>query len=289
MGLTIPPKFINVWGDMVAEIGWIRLDRQIKNHWLWEEKPFDKKSAWIDLLLTANHEDKKFLLGNELIEAKRGEIVTSEVKLAERWGWSRKKVRIFFELLESDGMIVKKSDTRKTVLVIINYSKYQDINKDTLPKESEKRDSERNSQRTGLNADEMGICSNSSYEEGPAKGTALEQQRNSGGTQTTINNNINNINSAFENLWKLYPNKKGKGQVSQAKKKEICTVGYDEMVRCINRYIKDLKKDSWRKPQNGSTFFNSGYVDYLDKNYSETTTTNCKKEVTQLDGYANIG
>ena len=27
--------------------------------------------------------------------------------------------------------------------------------------------------------------------------------------------------------------------------------------------------DTWRKPQNGSTFFNSGYVDYLDANYEK--------------------
>jgi hypothetical protein len=32
--------------------------------------------------------------------------------------------------------------------------------------------------------------------------------------------------------------------------------------------LTELKKDaSWRKPQNGSTFFNSGYVDYLDANF----------------------
>ena len=39
------------------------------------------------------------------------------------------------------------------------------------------------------------------------------------------------------------------------------------MLRAIRRYLADLKKDEWRKPQNGSTFFNSGYVDYLDENY----------------------
>ena len=33
-----------------------------------------------------------------------------------------------------------------------------------------------------------------------------------------------------------------------------------------------MKKDEeWRKPQNGSTFFNSGYVDYLDNNYTPST------------------
>lgn len=71
----------------------------------------------------------------------------------------------------------------------------------------------------------------------------------------------------FERLWKLYPVKKGKGQVSDAKKMKLLKVGYDEMERAIGRYLSELKKDEWRRPQNGSTFFNSGYVDYLDANY----------------------
>lgn len=72
----------------------------------------------------------------------------------------------------------------------------------------------------------------------------------------------------FEKLWKLYPSKKGKGQVSDTAKMRLLKIGYDEMVMAIDRYKTELEKDSdWRKPQNGSTFFNSGYVDYLDANY----------------------
>ena len=72
----------------------------------------------------------------------------------------------------------------------------------------------------------------------------------------------------FEQLWTIYPCKKGKGQVSDAKKKKLFEIGFDEMSRAIERYLEDLKKDAWRKPQNGSTFFNSGYIDYLDANYN---------------------
>ena len=75
------------------------------------------------------------------------------------------------------------------------------------------------------------------------------------------------IDDVFERLWRLYPNKKGKGQVSDSRKKAIYAIGYDEMSRAIKRYTNDLKRDSWRKAQNGSTFFNSGYIDYLDNNY----------------------
>ena len=72
----------------------------------------------------------------------------------------------------------------------------------------------------------------------------------------------------FERLWILYPNKKGKGQVSDSAKLKLSQIGYDEMVRAIDRYKAELEKDKdWRKPQNGSTFFNSGYIDYLDTNY----------------------
>ena len=76
------------------------------------------------------------------------------------------------------------------------------------------------------------------------------------------------INTFFESIWNLYPVKKGKGQVSDAKRKALFTIGFDEMQRAINRYLQELKRDEeWRKPQNGSTFFNSGYVDYLDGNF----------------------
>ena len=39
------------------------------------------------------------------------------------------------------------------------------------------------------------------------------------------------------------------------------------MTRAISRYIKAKSGEEKRYLQMGSTFFNSGYVDYLDKNY----------------------
>lgn len=76
------------------------------------------------------------------------------------------------------------------------------------------------------------------------------------------------INNFFDSLWSIYPVKKGKGQVSDAKRKALYDIGEAEMHRAVHRYLTELKKDAdWRKPQNGSTFFNSGYVDYLDANF----------------------
>mgnify|MGYP004497901691 FL=1 len=72
----------------------------------------------------------------------------------------------------------------------------------------------------------------------------------------------------FERLWAEYPVKKGKGQVSDTQKKRLLAIGEPALLKAIERYRAELAKDSgWRRAQNGSTFFNSGYVDYLDGNF----------------------
>ena len=109
-------------------MGWIKLDREITEHWLWKEKePFDRRSAWIDLLLMANHKDFKTLYKGQLVERKRGEVNTSTRYLAERWRWSRGRVNRFLELLEMDEMVTLNSTTDGTTVTIENWGKWQDV------------------------------------------------------------------------------------------------------------------------------------------------------------------
>jgi len=82
------------------------------------------------------------------------------------------------------------------------------------------------------------------------------------------------VQMCFEKLWGLYPNKRGRAKVSAKCKSEIAKLGYDVMAECIRRYIAD--KPDWQQYQNGSTFFNSGYLDYLDSNYKQATTQEYK-------------
>ena len=122
--------------------GWIKIHRNIQEHWLWNSEPFSKGQAWIDLLLMVNHQDNKIMLGGDLIEVKRGQRVTSLRQLADRWKWSRTKVSKFLEVLSKDNMIEYKSDTKKTVLTIVNYELYQDKENTKKPQKSHRSDSE---------------------------------------------------------------------------------------------------------------------------------------------------
>lgn len=105
--------------------GWQKIYRDIQDHWLWEDKPFSRGQAWIDLILLVNHEDNKTLIDGELIEVKRGSKITSLRKLADQWGWSTTKVKKFLELLQKEQMIKFESDNKKTLVSIENYSVYQ--------------------------------------------------------------------------------------------------------------------------------------------------------------------
>ena len=89
--------------------------------------------------------------------------------------------------------------------------------------------------------------------------------------------NKNSANAHFEHIWSLYPSKLGKGRISATKKKELAKISLEEWERIIDRYKKSVADDKEngfdRHYQNGSTFFNSGYVDFTDGNYAELEET----------------
>ena len=89
----------------------------------------------------------------------------------------------------------------------------------------------------------------------------------------------------FEDLWKLYPKKEGKGKVSASQKGKIGKIGKEEMTRAIERYKEAKKNTDPKYIMHGSTFFNSGYVDYLDSNYAETMKSQTK--ISGMEAFLN--
>lgn len=115
--------------------GWIKLHRKLEQNFLWEEKPFSKAQAWIDLLLIANHDD--------------GKVYRSQRWLAKRWGWSHTKVRRFLNRLEEERMIkvhssgVPQNVTQnvpqsvpplKSSISLLNWASYQSQKGPSVPK-----------------------------------------------------------------------------------------------------------------------------------------------------------
>ena len=74
----------------------------------------------------------------------------------------------------------------------------------------------------------------------------------------------------FDHLWSLYPKKRGKSSVSDKQKRKILEVGQENMEAAIQNYITEIEQNGtdMQYVKNGSTFFNSGYYDYLPDNFS---------------------
>lgn len=91
--------------------------------------PYNKRLAWIDLLMLVNFEPKQCQASNgDVFEVRRGQTLTSLQHLADRWHWSKRKVQKFLDLLERSGMIYKdpiRFGRGATLVTILKYEQYQ--------------------------------------------------------------------------------------------------------------------------------------------------------------------
>lgn len=233
------------------------------------------------------------LSGNELIvyaiiygfsQNKQGEFTGSAQYLADWVGCTKRTVTTILRKFVDEELV------KKTVVQLDNNSKrvsYQanvGVGKNFLG-------GEKISQGVGKNF--LGGRKNF-----PRGGEKISHNININNNTNNNHRDINNVHSCsesleetpeetaeefFERAWQYYPNKRGKGQVSEKSKERLMSHGWDNVKRAIDRYLEDLKKDEWRQAQNGSTFFNSGYIDYLDENYTPPMNPKLDYSKTDLD------
>lgn len=217
----------------------------INTDWEWYENT-NVFRLFYHCLLHTNLEDKRYC-GKEI---KAGQFVSSITRISAETGLTESQVRTALKKLKDTGYISTKSTNKYTIYTVNEYQTYIDCG-----------------QVAKATTEENTVVEN---------GTKMEQTEENAKEnyekpkENCEKSNKKAINECFERLWKQYPNKRGKGQVSDAKKKVLYQIGEEHIQRALKRYLDGLEQDaSWRKPQNGSTFFNSGYVDYLDENYEK--------------------
>lgn len=104
--------------------GWIKISREIANHWLWQDA--ERLKWWLDLLFLAAWDDKQVLHDSHLFVLRKGQIIASISFLSERWGKSNPTIIKYLKLLEDEGMIYRQVLYRQTpIITICNYEKYQ--------------------------------------------------------------------------------------------------------------------------------------------------------------------
>lgn len=113
--------------------GWIKLHRQITEHWIWQDPV--KLKWWLIMLIEANHVEGKINIGNKLYLIKRGQSAKSIRTWCETFSSGKTSVLNFFDLLENDGMIKRETigvARQSTTLININNYEYYNVSQKTL-------------------------------------------------------------------------------------------------------------------------------------------------------------
>lgn len=204
--------------------GWVKLHRTILDNPLWQEQPFSRGQAWVDMILLANNQTGTIHRRGIRITVRRGEIGYSLRELGRRWGWSLGKVQRFLDELKTDTQIDTRNDTENvsvtSLIRLINYEKYQ--SRDT-----------KNDTKTGTE-------------------TGTEQE----GKEKTLNI----LSDFFSKLWEAYPKKDGR---KSAERHYTATVKNETDMERINlalgHYLNhiEVNKLDLKYIKNGSTWFNN--------------------------------
>ena len=110
--------------------GWISLHRKIFSNPILRPKGNHQWSileAFIWLCLKASYSRQKVVLGNDIFWIEAGQLVTSQLKLRQRFNWSNTKLRGRLQLLEKDDMIKIFTNKKMTRITILKYDTYQNI------------------------------------------------------------------------------------------------------------------------------------------------------------------
>lgn len=224
---------------------------------------------WISQKENYNRTKKEFI---------RGEFEISLRIIKDTFNISDKKARGLIKRFVEDEIIMLKrkgnSSSNKSIYIYLsvleNIEENEGIVKDTVG-------SQLGHSKTLKN--EL-IESDKGHSEDIVKGIVRNNSKKE--YKKTIKKEI--YTSQCDELWKLYPNKKGRQKAYKKIAKLLEEYLLEELKRSVERYSKEVEGKNRQYIQHGSTFFNGGYVDYLDENFKETSHDSVK-EKPKLDQY----
>lgn len=115
----------------MSKQGYIKLYRQITDTPVWADS--DKLKLWLMCLMKATHDEKKQVVGNQIIELKAGQFITGRTALSDDFNRDVKKDRRvdgltlfrWLSLFEKMEMLNIKKTNKYSLITVLNWDKYQ--------------------------------------------------------------------------------------------------------------------------------------------------------------------
>ncbi len=227
----------------MSDTGFVKLYRKMLDNPV-VCKDADHIAVWIYILLSATWQPYEIMFEGKKTTLEPGQLVTGRQAIGVHIKINEYKVQRILKLFESEQLIAQQTTPRNRLISVLNWNQYQS-------------NAQQNTQQLHNNCTTSAQQSAHKQEEYKKKEEEYKEDKH-----------LSDLDVFFEKAWKLYPRKEGKGSVSKTQKKKLYDLG-DEFIRCIERYIQKRNGKDPKYTQMGSTFFNSGYVDYLDINYGQ--------------------
>lgn len=194
--------------------GFVKLHRKI-NDWEWKTKP-NTVALFIHLILNANHKDKKWR-GKTI---KAGQIVTGRKKLSQNTGLSEQQVRTSLNHLKSTNEVTIESTKEYSIISINNWDIFQGPNQQN-PNE---QPTSNQPITTSKECKEVKECKEKKPPVVPQGGL-------------------------FEDWYKDYPNKVGRGAAEKAFERAIKKTTLEALKTGLKNYISEKPEDTpWCNP-----------------------------------------
>lgn len=115
-------------------MSWYRMKRGWKDHEFFSDEPYSERDAWQWMIEEAHWKPGMVSVMGKPITLNRGQFTASVRFMADKFQWSKDRVKRFLKRCVSWAMIESETATGQYIITICNYEKYQD--RKDAPKDS---------------------------------------------------------------------------------------------------------------------------------------------------------
>lgn len=102
---------------------WVKVSRKLLTSAI-ASKP-EYLAVWMHLILSASYKPGEVLVGHQVVKLEAGQLVFGRIKFAQQIGVSEHTLRMALKSLETLQQITIKSQSKFSVITVVNWAKYQ--------------------------------------------------------------------------------------------------------------------------------------------------------------------
>lgn len=212
-------------------MGFIGIDRAIKDHWIYQDAEYFK--VWFEILISTRYgkSTEKRLIEGELVTIEYGSFVFGRIKWSDRLKVSERRIRTLMDKLIKNEMIELVLKYRKcTVYKVVNYAKYHVKN----DQQTDQQEDQSQQGESGFSDQQNDHPATSERPADDQRATTQEQSKQSKKGNKVKKETL--YTDDFNSFWDNFPKQIGKPAAYANWNKLIKTITPQYLIGCSMNY-----------------------------------------------------